>query len=360
MDTAERALLVPLRSNARALLAGRPVAGVRRRLKQASLIYDNIYLEDGALTITAGPSGSVVMPVATNEATAFQTARQRHTAPGQRFVMSLGEESVPGVPAEQLRNFINSETSVLWAPTLAPFARELPSGCAWVHFVSLTTAPETKRMASEWKRRDLSNESLRHLLPVEFVRRTVVGHADRDLAFAAHAGVSVMQDEMHQKVLGSRFDDETGWRATGFALPLLVPDVAELDWPTIAAIRKHKAMGDFRRILREIEATALDEARDGDIEAAVKHAFDSYWLQAVGKVTGLAAIPKVAVVELGVGTMTGVLASGFAGPVGIAIGAGAGAGVAAARNAISTIKGRRNKSWVSVYSEIRSATRTPD
>ncbi|TGN65042.1 hypothetical protein EXE59_14505 [Nocardioides eburneiflavus] len=358
MDTDERAMFVPLRSNARTLLAGRPVGIVRRRLKQASLIYDSIYLEDGALTITAGPNGAIVMPVPTSESTTFQTAQQRHTAPGQRFVMSLGEESAPGVPSDQLRNFINSETSILWVPTLTPFARELPSGCSWVQFVRPQSAPEVKRTAEEWKRRDLRNESLRTSLPVQFVRSTVVSHANQDLALAAHAGVSVMQDEMHQQVLGNRFDDRVGWKASGFALPLLVPDVGELDWATIAAIRKHEAMKSFRRILFEIEATALDEARRGDIEAAVRHAFERYWVEAVGKVTGLAAIPKVAVVELGIGTMTGVLTSGFAGPVGVAVGAGVGASIATAQTAISTIRARRNKSWVSVYSEIRTATKT--
>jgi hypothetical protein len=55
MADAESALLVPLRSNAHTLLAGAPVAAMRRRLKWASILFDRVYLEAGILHAQAGP-----------------------------------------------------------------------------------------------------------------------------------------------------------------------------------------------------------------------------------------------------------------------------------------------------------------
>ena len=54
-----KTLVVPLRSNAAGLVAGAPVAAVRRRLKMASLIYDQILLEGGTAHVQAGPRGSI-------------------------------------------------------------------------------------------------------------------------------------------------------------------------------------------------------------------------------------------------------------------------------------------------------------
>ena len=351
-----RTLWVPLRSNAHSLLAGAPVQGLRRRLKQAAISYDEVLLEGGALSITAGPSGRVEMPLPDEDSVAFQTAHHRHVAKGRRFHLSLGTEEVEGVPASEMRTFINSETSIIWAPTLQPFARELPRSVDWMKYVTSPTTAAIKKTTGEWRRRDDRNDALRQLLPESFVRGAVIGHADRDLAVAAHIGVSVMQDSRHRAVLGSRFADDSAWRATGFALPLLMPDVGELDWEAVAAIRSHRAMKDFRRILREIEQMTLEQSRDGDVEAAVRHAMEKHLVNATGKVEGLGAIPKAATVEFGAGIMLGVATVGLAGPVALIGGAALGSVVAGVQTAIGVGQARRNKGWVSVYGELLEST----
>ena len=49
--------------------------------------------------------------------------------------MAMGREATPGVPAETMSTFIDSETSICWVATLDPFANELPSRADWVDFV---------------------------------------------------------------------------------------------------------------------------------------------------------------------------------------------------------------------------------
>ena len=353
----ERAVFVPLRSNAYSLLAGAPAARLRQRLKQASVTFDSIFLEGGALHVTAGPDGSMTMPAPVDAGANFQTARQRADAQRAGFVLSVGAETVPGVPSTSMRPLIQSKTTIQWAPTLRPYVSELEaSSCDWVHMVSPQPDSSVKRTANDWKRTDERSEALRLTLPEQFVRSVVIGNANRDLALAAHGGVAVMQDAMHQQVVRGRFEDDEGWQARGFALPLLLPEVGGMDWETVRRIRNHRSMRDFRRLLQEIEVTTLDEARSGDLEAAVRHAMGKRWVAAVGKVESLGAIPRVAAYEFGFGVMTGVLTAGFVGPAGITAGAGAGATFAAIHSTVSTIKSRRRKGWVSVYNELSQST----
>jgi integrase len=56
----ESVIVVPLQSNASALLAGAPVAALRRRLKFASLFLDRLLLETGIFRVHAGPSGELI------------------------------------------------------------------------------------------------------------------------------------------------------------------------------------------------------------------------------------------------------------------------------------------------------------
>lgn len=350
-----RRLFVPLRSNAHGLLAGAPADRMRQRLKQASITFDQILLEHGAKAMTVGPHGGVELDVPVDELTTFQSPRARNLQPGQRFFLDLGNSSDSDSP-EAMRRFIDSETSIYWSPTLQPFARELPPGADWIGYWAPRRPQQVKRTEDRWKARDRSNEVLRQRFPEQFVRSSVISHANRDLALAAHAGWAVMQDAMHRQVIDSRFPSNSGWKATGFALPLLVPDVGHLDWATIAQLRQHKSMKHFRRVVAEIETTALQESRGGDIESAVHHAAERYLAKAVGKIEGMGAIPRRGVMEFAIGSMTGVLTSGFVGPIGIVAGAGAGTAVAVAEMSASTVASRKRRAWVSVYNELHEST----
>ena len=102
----ESALLVPVRSNGSALLTGKPVESVRKRLKFASLYFDYVFLETGIFDMSAGPGGS------------------------SGFVRPPLDEEIPR-----------------WQATLYPFADELPAGTDWISFTrTLDPAGEIGRM----------------------------------------------------------------------------------------------------------------------------------------------------------------------------------------------------------------------
>jgi hypothetical protein len=98
----ESVLYVPLRSNAKTLLTGAPIATFRRRLKYASIIYERLILESGILRMQAGSGGSssFVVPPTAEDPPRWETPRQRHAAERSPFQLSVGRETTPGVPAE--------------------------------------------------------------------------------------------------------------------------------------------------------------------------------------------------------------------------------------------------------------------
>ncbi|MFO6453386.1 MULTISPECIES: hypothetical protein [unclassified Aeromicrobium] len=346
MSDAERVLFAPLQSNAHTLLAGRPVVALTARLKQASITFDRVLLEGGAKMITAGPELSAVSDIP-SDGLGFQTPSQRRIAVGQSFSLTMGPS---GQGAESPVTF-GSKTSIRWQPTLEPLRPQL-GGVDWVEFVYTDMSSEAKNTARKWARLDRANGALKRRFPDELVRGVVIKHATSDLALAAHAGVAVMQDSLHQEVARQRMAAESGWRPVGFAVPMIVPQVSAWSWAEIAELRKTKHMKNFQRVLAEFEACALDEARNGDVEAAVHRAKDRYLAAAVGEIEGLGTLPKMAVVEFGVGTVLGAVTSGVSGPMGIVAGAALGTVVATVHGGLQATRARRLKGWVSVYNEL--------
>lgn len=329
----ESPVLVPLGSNADGLLSGGRVIELRGRLRQASITSERLMLEQGVLSIEVGPRGSTAFRHGAEDAE-FQTPEQRSQRESTPLTVAVGKETTPGVPATEMRALINSETSISWSATLEPFRRELPAEADWVEFETLPTDPRIKRTGSDWARTDAHNDALRTAAPEQLVRSLIIKNANADLALAAHTQVAVMQDRTHQQVVASRFEDETGWRATGFALPIVFPETGDLDWDSVAQIRDHKAMAAFRQAQLDVEARAVAEAQDGDVATAAHHAFERCLAQVAPKLRGLPDIGKEVVVELAIGTMLGVVTSAITGPSAIPVGAALGVAPTAGRGAV--------------------------
>jgi hypothetical protein len=113
------ALYVPLRSNAKTLMTGGPIAAMRRRLKYASVFHDRVLLESGFLRMHAGAGGSfnVVLHPAAGEPVRWQTPRERHLAQQTPFQLAVGREITPGVSAEVLHPVLESDSEISWSAT---------------------------------------------------------------------------------------------------------------------------------------------------------------------------------------------------------------------------------------------------
>ena len=351
----ESALLVPLRSNASALLTGKPVESVRRRLKFASLYFNHVFLEGGVFRMSAGPGGSwgVTEPPKDGETLRWQTPAQRGAEQRRPFTVSIGPESSPGVLSGQMQTAIHSDATISWTATLQPFAAELPAEIDWISFTpTRDPVDEIARATDRWRWADERNDALQFAIPERFVRDAVIKNANRDLGFGTEFGISVSADPLHARVLVQRFRDDDGWKLRGFAVPILIPDVGDWPWEAVVALRRDKHMARFRTILREVEQEATDEALDGDIENAVQRAYRRHLTEAQGAIDDIGSVAHTTLQGFVIGGVTGFATAGLLGPLGIVAGAAIGTIPGTILNVCDVIQRRRDRGWVTLQQRI--------
>lgn len=352
--TGPSGLAVPLRSNAHALVAGAPINRVRKRLKFASLCYDKIFLEAGQARINAGPNGasSWLFPgVEAESPPRWDTARRRGSSKRGGFSIAIGEEAISGEPALSMRPFIQSQTTISWNPTFEPFRTEFSRDCDWIEFATFPK-PDTDVMAvvRKWTEADKANPALLRSLPVKFARDIVISHANADLGLITSAGLSASVDRLHMEVISQRFQPDSNWAVTGFALPVLFPNVEMMPWAEIARVRRNKHFLRFREILREVEREALTEAATGDVEAAAHHAYQRHLADVVPTLDGWKGQAQTLMRDWIIGGAIGYATSGFTGPLGLAVGSLIGTLPGAVGGIRGQILSRKRRGWVVVHS----------
>jgi len=144
---------------------------------------------------------------------------------------------------------------------LYPFAHELPADTDWIDFIrTRDPAGDMRRLSDEWTEADKRNGALERSVPLRFLRSAVIGDANRDMAVAAEQKVAISMDPLHAQVPAQRFNDDRGWAMSGFAVPILFPEVGGWPWEAVVKLRRDPNMARFRAILREVEQEAAAEA----------------------------------------------------------------------------------------------------
>jgi hypothetical protein len=331
---------------------------MRRRLKYASLLYDKVLLEAGVLTLNAGSGGhfAVIEPSTPQLPARWQTPAQRGVAQASSFQLSMGTETTPGVPATVTHPVLTSDNAVAWQATLEPFRAELPAGTDWLEFVrTADPAGAPAGVMKDWIAADERNAALETALPGRFVRGAVIKNANRDLAIAAANDIAVAVDPLHMQVIARRFDDDGGWRLSGYSVPVLYPQVGDLPWEAIAQLRREPNITRFRAVLREVEVETAAEAASGDIEAAANHAYQRHLADASGELDGIGTVVRKTFAGIVIGGGIGVATSPITGPLGILVSTGAGAGVSVITNIRDMSRQRRTRGWLSVHHKILQA-----
>lgn len=353
-------VMIGLGSNAHSLLAGAPIASVRRRLKVASLLYDHVVLEAGTFDVQAGPGGAAAfrLPTRPGAPAAWQTARQRGAVEGGTFTIGVAGEVAPGVPAEAFTTVLATESVIYWRATLEPFLSELPAGCDWVGVVDRPKPipAEVGAMAKHWTSIDKANAVLAKKFDANHVRSRVIADTNEDLALAAGWGFALTADPLHSEVLASRLDDQVGWRLQGFALPVAIPAVGELPWEAVRDIRKDKSLRYLRSAMHDIESAALEAATSyGDLEAAVHLTLEGELAKAMERTDKLHATTKRTVLSVVVATGIGFATAGITGPLGIVAAALGSSAIGGALDARTALRTKPSRAWVGSFTRIKSA-----
>ena len=367
-------LYVPLRSNAKTLVTGTPIAALRRRLKYASILHDQLVLEPGALLMKAGPQGWVTEP-RYDQAT-WQTPRQRHVAEQEQFGIRVRRkpspdtepEPDPGAPPREIETLYTSNPAICWAPTLLPFADELPGDADWVHFAELPAESHTcgaqaqfegltlgdrpTELEQRWTSADERNTHLRQAITGFVARRTAIINANKDLATAIAAQCTITMDPLHSQVVSQRFKDKEIWNLRGYSIPILFPRVGDWSWQEIASLRRDPNMTRFRAVIREIEDQAAAEAAGGDIEAAARHVYEQHLASALPALANIGTITGNTIIGFAIGTATGLLTIGITGPGGPIAGAAIGVLPGTILGIRNMTRQRKSAGWIKVRNRI--------
>jgi hypothetical protein len=351
-------LIFPLRSNGKSLIAGAGVNSVRARIKYASLFYDRILLEGGVHSLMAGPNGffSSVFPADQSFPPHWQTTSERGRAQAQQIVVTAGRQPVGGGHPIAPGVVVHSEPGIAWESTFEPFEWELPSAVDWIMFRRALRADELPRdvsaLADEWSRADQRNGALQAAEPVARIRNVLIENANRDVALATLEGFSTAVDSLHAQVVTRRFQDVDGWRTEGYALPIILPNVANLSWEEIVEIRRDRNVARFRAVLHEVEAEVALRAPTEGLQSAVRRVYMRRLGEAAARVEGLTGPALRAALVAVFGYGSGMVTQGIAGGRGVAAGALLAASTGSVFDVRNVLKRRRAYGWVTVHQRI--------
>jgi hypothetical protein len=311
----------PLRSNAAALLAGRQITEVRRRIKRAALLHDEVILEAGTYDLHAGPTGSSAWWRGPDGRERWQTLTLRGKAQEGNFWVGARLSDAP--EESPMHPMVHSGATVAWIATLEPLKRELPKAFRWLLYGHGDDHPAVKREATSIFNPDYKDERLTALWPGSFVRKAIIGNFGMDLAMAALAGATVSFDRTHGAVVQARVQrGDAEWVLGDLALRVVL--AADPSWEEVDALRRTRGFRDYRAILREVEAAAREQAGGGRIEERVWREYAHRLEAAASKRPSGKAKATVALVSAGAGFGVSMAAGGTPGVgdvVSLAVGA---------------------------------------
>jgi hypothetical protein len=280
----------PLRSNASYFEAPARSLDLEQRIKQMSLLSEELVFEMGMLDVTVadhGMSSFWIPPRHLNE----EEIRRRRDASGigQQTSIMIAPQSGLGVPADF------SQAHPLMVGTLERvFVAEyhlllMESGLDGVDWVKWAVPPadmidEAKRSADLENRREAigsATSTLPKLVENHFLDDSLKKDMNLDLALGGLMGVPVMVDELRAPVLEAKTADPDARHRAGSApgaraLHALAPNFSLLPWADIIALHDDDAIGAFRaRLLEfeaEVEARSEEEWEDAIRELALDEA----------------------------------------------------------------------------------------
>jgi hypothetical protein len=297
----------PLRSNAYTLLAGRQIAALRARIKRAALLNDEVILESGTFDVQAGPGGSFSTWRPPTGKEKWQTPSLRGRLERSTFTISMKPSAAPAdAPAHPI---IQSPASIVWIATLEPLKRELPRGLKWLRYGHGDDLPEVAREAGSIFNPDYKDEALAALFPEGFVRTEIIKQFNLDLGMAASIEAAVTFDKRHAAVVQARVArGDADWVLGDRALALILSE--EPTWEEVNELRRSKGFQDYRAILRDAEAAAMETAAAGVFDHRLLNEYGDALEKAASKRPSTKAKAAVALLSSGAGIAASIATGG--------------------------------------------------
>ena len=159
-------------------------------------------------------------------------------------------------------------------------------------------------------------------------------------------------DPLHNLVVSSRLADDANWTMAGFSIPMLFPDASTVPWAAIRDLRREKQLRRFRAVLREVEEEALDEVADGDVEAAIHHAYERHLANAQERISGLGWIGAWGVSNFVIGGGTSAATAPIGGLWAMTAASASSASTGVAIDIRKWRRARHRSGWLSIHQRL--------
>jgi hypothetical protein len=234
----------------------RPVA----RAKQAAVLYDEVFFEDGLINAELTKEGSILEHVHPDGITDEVLERSRRVPDvGTGFELTVGFEEGPDQPATPAPHFTirgqyTAKYTAQWRTGVLDELAGFKPDWARYKFLPDDDLKENGlldvagQIAAELEADELAPDDPTH-------RSFIVGSFSRDLAVAGSLGATVQVTSLFEPLLRSKLKTVTAHHETSGAdaLGIAVPGVSALPWEAIEEFREHHGSKAAREKLREIE-----------------------------------------------------------------------------------------------------------
>lgn len=268
-------ILFPLRCNAAHFASPETLEDLRRRLKRALLIYDEVVLEDGQFHFVVWEQGNMEFFMAPG---AVPDARDHipFAAPGQRSSFHVtNPQTGEQVPV------LDGLVDAYYHADYLPMARE--SGLLDEGFLRLTyfaISEELKKHLQGMGSKDAADPQIRAALPDDIRQLTRMAQGLQiDSALGAYEAAALATDDRIGRLVAvkNRVMAQTALipdirdALLGVLCSVALPDPGGMGWQEVAGVRESAAGRDLRRHLAELadELTAelanIQDPRDAEI-----------------------------------------------------------------------------------------------
>ena len=164
------------------------------------------------------------------------------------------------------RVLIRSPAEFSWQATFEPFKLETPRSRSrsWLDFGHPTDESAITKVVREWLAEDRQARVATHLsglhVPAKsFARESILKAGYFDLALSIVMGVGISIDRRHQLAIAERIVASRGEHIGGHdALEVLLP--SDFSWADVPGLRRQPAIREYRAVVRDVEAAAMDAA----------------------------------------------------------------------------------------------------
>lgn len=248
---------LPLRMSVELFLEDTPVDAVTRA-KQAALLFDEVYIEDGLVDVTLTDGGPTELFWPAEHLTDELLERTRQPIQmGKPMTIAFGEEPEPGVPPPA------SEMRVMAAGTmmrryLAEFHTGILDELAGLEASWLRVAKSAGASEHSLLGRSVSGAAVlnKEVLPGEatWLRKFAIKAFIRDTAVSDQIGAVIGASPLFRPLLATEPAETEP--AGAAALSIVCPDVGRVPWEAICEFREHAGAREAREQLAEIDRSA--------------------------------------------------------------------------------------------------------